>query len=114
TKAQRKKAVEKVTEINKEELLSFHKWLREAPLHKLLARQKIFIIKNTAGYLKNSMKIEDPEKINMVTNRVIRKLYHNPSSISSQKDIHQLIVRQAFFGVSPERTVYRMPKNSEI
>ncbi|MEY8021111.1 hypothetical protein AB8P51_09790 [Muriicola sp. SD30] len=114
TKAQRKKAVEKVTEINKEELLSFQKWLREAPLRKILAQQKIFIIKNTAGYLKKSMKIDDPQKINMVTNRVIRKLYLNPSSISSKKDIHQLIVRQAFFEDSNKRTFFRMPKNSEI
>ncbi|MEZ2416074.1 hypothetical protein ACA086_14010 [Muriicola sp. E247] len=114
TKTQRKKAVKKVSQINKEELLLFQKWLREAPLRKLLAQQKIFIVKNTAGYLKKSMKIVDPEKINMVTNRVIRKLYHNPSSITSQKDIHQLIVRQAFFEDSNKRTFFRMPKNSEL
>ncbi|MBT8281090.1 MAG: glutamyl-tRNA reductase [Muriicola sp.] len=114
TKVQREKALEVVSEINREELLAYREWLQEAPLRKLLAQQKPYILNNTAGYLKRAMDIEDSEKINTVANRVIRQLYHKRIAISSAEDIRQLIAAQSFFGRPSRRTYYRSPKNSEL
>jgi glutamyl-tRNA reductase len=97
TKKERVHALEAVYRINGEELLAFKKWLKEAPLRKVLANQKITVYKGAAGYLKKNKSIQDPEMIRIVTNRVLRQLYHQSASTEAKDKILDLIEDQSHF-----------------
>ncbi len=96
-KVQRARSVTAVRKVNKEELELFQDWLDDAALRKMLSRQKIVIQRNTAGYLKKNMNVIDAEKVDIVTNRVIRKLYHQKCRSTSEEYISGLIAEQAVF-----------------
>ena len=97
TREQRARAIDAVRAINREELLSFKEWLDDASLRHMLAQHKIFIQRNTAGYLKKNKNIIDPDKIDMVTNRVIRQLYHQKCRFTTEDHICELIEEQSVF-----------------
>jgi glutamyl-tRNA reductase len=96
-KVQRARSVEAVRKINREELESFRQWLDDAALRKMLSRQKIVIHRNTAGYLIRNMNVSDPEKVAIVTKRVIRKLYHQKCRSTSEEYLTDLIAEQSVF-----------------
>ena len=96
-KAQRAMSVTAVRNINKEELDSFQDWLDDSALRNMLSRQKIFIQRNTEGYLKKRMNVIDPQKVDIVTRRVIRKLYHQKCRSTTEAHISNLIAEQAVF-----------------
>ncbi|GGD57903.1 hypothetical protein [Muriicola marianensis] len=94
-RVQRTMALESVRNIIREELQSYGSWLEERALHRLLGEHKLQVRKNTAGYLHQNLKIKDPAVVEIVTNRVMRKLYHQKCRSTSKEHITDLIIEQA-------------------
>ncbi|MBT8180567.1 MAG: hypothetical protein KJO53_03160 [Eudoraea sp.] len=74
TRERRNASIRKVDKINREELLGFCNWYREAPLREFLAEHKILVNKKVKAYYKANGIKENSTEITQSTNRVMRKL----------------------------------------
>ncbi|NER10850.1 glutamyl-tRNA reductase [Muriicola jejuensis] len=97
TKVQRAQAMESVKHIIGEELDSFRNWVEENSLRSVLGKHKILIRRNTEGYLHEKLNTNDPEKVEIVMNRVIRQLYHQKCRSTEEDHILDLIAENAVF-----------------
>ena len=73
-KERRLAAITDVKEIIIEELIEFNNWLEQAPLRELLAAYRAKVDIKLNSHLGTNENLEDPKLLEIVTNRIMRKL----------------------------------------
>ena len=96
TRERRNASIGKVDKINKEELLAFSHWYREAPLREFLAEHKILVNKKVKAYYKANGIKEDSTDITQSTNRVMRKLIKHYEKPLQEDELDTIIDQHIF------------------
>jgi glutamyl-tRNA reductase len=94
TKAKRLAALNKVNNIINEEIPVYLDWLQSAPLRSFLAEYKIVINEKVKDYFKGEKDENMEQKVNSVTNQVMRKLMAETEALKSLSKIDAIIFEQ--------------------